>query len=138
MGVMLDCPDAKELSAFYAELLGKPVTYEADGMAMIGNDGAQPVMFQQVDGYTRAAVAGPGPPAAVPPRRRWSTTSTRARRPCSRWAPPAATAHGENWRVFADPAGKPFCLGRWRTEHQHNHGVGDDRWRERTPEDLGG
>ena len=30
-GVMLDCPDAKALSHFYAELLGKPVTYEADG-----------------------------------------------------------------------------------------------------------
>ena len=29
MGVMLDCPDAKALSRFYAELLGKPVTYEA-------------------------------------------------------------------------------------------------------------
>jgi len=36
MGVMLDCPDAKELSAFYAELLGKPVTYEDEGVAMIG------------------------------------------------------------------------------------------------------
>ncbi len=38
MGVMLDCPDAKALSHFYAELLGKPVTYEADGVAMIGED----------------------------------------------------------------------------------------------------
>ena len=52
MGVMLDCPDAKALSHFYAELLGKPVTYEADGVAMIGEDGAQPVMFQQVAQYT--------------------------------------------------------------------------------------
>ena len=42
MGVMLDCPDAKVLSAFYSELLGKLVTYEADGVAMIGNDGEQP------------------------------------------------------------------------------------------------
>jgi len=32
--------DAKALSHFYAELLGKPVTYEADGVAMIGEDGA--------------------------------------------------------------------------------------------------
>ena len=28
---MLDCPDAKELSLFYSDLLGKPVTYEGDG-----------------------------------------------------------------------------------------------------------
>ena len=47
MAVMLDCPDAKALSSFYAELLGKPVTYEADGVAMIGDDGAQPVMFSR-------------------------------------------------------------------------------------------
>ena len=51
MSVMLDCPDAKAFSHFYAELLGKPVTYEADGVAMIGEDGAQPVMFQQVEQY---------------------------------------------------------------------------------------
>jgi hypothetical protein len=40
MGLMLDCPDAKALSHIYAELLGKPVTYEADGVAMIGEDGS--------------------------------------------------------------------------------------------------
>ena len=47
----LDCPDAKELSTFYAKLLGKPVTYEGEGVAMIGEDGAQPVMFQQIAEY---------------------------------------------------------------------------------------
>src|SRR5262249_30813355 len=52
MGVMLDCPDAKALSAFYSELLGKPVTYEGDGASMIGNDGERPVLFQQVESYT--------------------------------------------------------------------------------------
>jgi hypothetical protein len=51
MGVMLDCPDAKELSTFYAKLLSKPVTYEGEGVAMIGEDGAQPVMFQQITEY---------------------------------------------------------------------------------------
>ena len=51
MGVMLDCPDAKVLSAFYSDLLGKPVTYEGDGVAMIGEDGGQPVMFQQIENY---------------------------------------------------------------------------------------
>ena len=35
MGVMLDCPDARELSTFYAKLLGKPITYEGEGVAMI-------------------------------------------------------------------------------------------------------
>src|SRR5262245_1070037 len=62
MGVMLDCPDAKVLSAFYAELLGKPVTYEGDGMAMIGNDGEQPVLFQQVADYSAPQWPDPAHP----------------------------------------------------------------------------
>jgi predicted enzyme related to lactoylglutathione lyase len=109
MGVMLDCPDAKVLSAFYSELLGKPVTYEADGMAMIGNDGEQPVMFQQVAGYTAPRWPDPAYPQqyhldvhvddldvgeravlALGARRLEGGTAT--------------------FRVFADPAGKPFCL----------------------------
>ena len=71
MGVMLDCPDAKELSTFYAELLGKPVTYQGEGMAMIGEDGAQPVMFQQVTDYRAPRWPDPTgrcrPPPAWPP-----------------------------------------------------------------------
>src|SRR5262249_40185992 len=51
MGVMLDCPAAKLRSAFYSDLLGRPVTYEGEGVAMIGEDGAQPVMFQQIENY---------------------------------------------------------------------------------------
>ena len=65
MGVMLDCPDAKALSHFYAELLGKPVTYEADGVAMIGEEGAQPVMFQQVEQYTAPRWPDPAYPQQI-------------------------------------------------------------------------
>jgi hypothetical protein len=71
MGVMLDCPDATELSMFYAELLGKPVTYEGEGVAMIGEDGAQPVMFQQITEYHAPRWPDPGAqrhPAVNPPR----------------------------------------------------------------------
>ena len=109
MGVMLDCPDAKELSAFYAELLGKPVTYEADGMAMIGKEGAQPVLFQQVERLHGAALAGSGPPAAVPPRR---ARRGRRRGRGGRAALGATKLDGAHpgYRVFADPADKPFCL----------------------------
>src|ERR1700746_410910 len=48
---ILGCPDAKQLSTFYAELLGKPVRYEGEGVAMIGEDGTQPVLFQQIAEY---------------------------------------------------------------------------------------
>ena len=109
MGVMLDCPDAKALSHFYAELLGKQVTYEADGVAMIGEDGAQPVMFQQVAQYR----APRWPDPAFPQQVHLDVTVEDIDA-----AEPAALAigatrldgEGVNWRVYADPAGKPFCL----------------------------
>ena len=64
-GVMLDCPAAKALSHFYAALLGKPVTYEADGVAMIGEDGSQPVLFQQVEHYTAPRWPDPAYPQQI-------------------------------------------------------------------------
>jgi catechol-2,3-dioxygenase len=109
MSVMLDCPDAKALSQFYAELLGKPVTYEADGVAMIGEDGAQPVMFQQVEQYT----APRWPDPAYPQQIHLDVTVQdvdAAERAALDIGATRLDGGGGNWRVYADPAGKPFCL----------------------------
>jgi predicted enzyme related to lactoylglutathione lyase len=109
MSVMLDCPDAKALSHFYAELLGKPVTYEADGVAMIGEDGAQPVMFQQVERYT----APRWPDPAYPQQIHLDVTVQdvdAAERAALDIGATRLDGAGPNWRVYADPAGKPFCL----------------------------
>jgi catechol-2,3-dioxygenase len=111
MGVMLDCPDAKALSAFYSELLGKPVTYEADGAAMIGNDGEQPVLFQQVAAYTAPRWPDPAYPQQVHldvlvddfDAAEQAVLALGARR----LEGGSATFH-----VYADPANKPFCLTR--------------------------
>jgi predicted enzyme related to lactoylglutathione lyase len=109
MGVMLDCPDAKVLSNFYSELLGKPITYEGDGAAMIGNDGDRPVLFQQVEAYTPPQWPDPAHPQQVHldvlvddigPADEAAVAIGARRLP----------GEGENWRVYADPAGKPFCL----------------------------
>ncbi len=109
MGVMLDCPDAKTLSHFYAELFGKPITYEAEGMAMIGEDGAQPIMFQQVEGYQ----APQWPDPSHPQQFHFDVTVDdveRAERQVLALGATKLAGSGENWRVYADPAGKPFCL----------------------------
>jgi catechol-2,3-dioxygenase len=109
MGVMLDCPDAKALSAFYSELLGKPVTYEADGTAMIGEDGAQPVLFQQIDDYR----APRWPDPAQPQQFHLDVTVDDIEAGEKAALAIGATrlpGDGENWRVYADPVGKPFCL----------------------------
>jgi catechol 2,3-dioxygenase-like lactoylglutathione lyase family enzyme len=109
MGVMLDCPDARALSAFYAELLGKPVTYEADGMAMIGNDGAQPVLFQQVGGYT----APQWPDPAHPQQFHLDVKVDDLDEGEAAVLKLGATKLDEGtatFRVYGDPANKPFCL----------------------------
>jgi catechol-2,3-dioxygenase len=109
MGVMLDCPDAKALSAFYSELLGKPVTYEADGMAMIGEDGAQPVLFQQVEWYTAPRWPDPEYPQQVHLDVAVTDVDAAEQEALAIGAT-RLDGEGENWRVYADPAGKPFCL----------------------------
>ncbi|GAA4606705.1 catechol 2,3-dioxygenase-like lactoylglutathione lyase family enzyme [Actinoplanes octamycinicus] len=109
MGVMLDCPDAKQLSTFWSEVLGKPITYEGDGMAMIGEDGAQPIMFQQVGDYR----APQWPDPAHPQQFHLDVTVDdvdAAEAAVLKLGATALHADGENWRVYADPAGKPFCL----------------------------
>jgi catechol-2,3-dioxygenase len=109
MAVMLDCPDAAALSRFYAELLGKPITYEGEGVAMIGEDGAQPVMFQQVAGYTPPAWTDPAHPQQV----HLDITVDdidQAEKGVLALGACSLDYQGENWRVYADPARKPFCL----------------------------
>ncbi|WP_030441516.1 VOC family protein [Actinoplanes subtropicus] len=109
MGVMLDCPDAKQLSVFYSELLGKAITYEGTGMAMIGEDGAQPVMFQQIADYR----APRWPDPAYPQQLHLDVTVDdvdAAEAAVLRIGATSLHSGGDNWRVYADPAGKPFCL----------------------------
>ncbi|GAA3598836.1 hypothetical protein GCM10022223_12790 [Kineosporia mesophila] len=108
-GVMLDCPDAKGLSRFYARLLGKAVTFEADGIAMIGEDGSQPVMFQQIEPYT-----APGWPDPAHPQQIHLDVMVEdvdiAEKAALEAGATSLGASGPDWRVYADPAGKPFCL----------------------------
>jgi predicted enzyme related to lactoylglutathione lyase len=109
MGVMLDCPDAKALSSFYSELFGKPITYDGDGAAMIGNDGEQPILFQQVADYQ--APQWPNP--AHPQQFHLDVTVADVDAAEQRVLALGATKLGDgdgNFRVYADPAGKPFCL----------------------------
>jgi catechol-2,3-dioxygenase len=109
MGVMLDCPDAAALSSFYAGLLGKPVTFEGDGMAMIGEDGAQPLLFQQITDYR----APRWPDPAHPQQFHLDVTVPdvdEAEAAVLDLGATSLSAGGDNWRVYADPAGKPFCL----------------------------
>lgn len=106
--VCIDAPDASALARFYAGLTGMEVTYDGEHGAAIGGDG-KAVIFQQVEGY----VAPRWPDPAHPQQAHLDIVVD---------DPDALQAHalelgatrleggGETWRVFADPAGHPFCL----------------------------
>ena len=36
--LIVDCPDPPALAAFYAELLGQPITYRSDDFAVVSAD----------------------------------------------------------------------------------------------------
>ncbi|MDG4823462.1 VOC family protein [Asanoa sp. WMMD1127] len=95
MAVVLDCPDARSLSAFYAELLGE--------------DGARPVLFQQVADYR----APRWPDPAYPQQFHLDVTVDdveAAEAAVLKLGATSLNAGGDGWRVYADSAGKPFCL----------------------------
>jgi catechol-2,3-dioxygenase len=106
--VTIDAPDALALARFYAGLLGMEVTYEGPEGALIARDGKS-VMFQQVSGYNPPQWPDPAHPQqahldiivddldAGEARARELSASR-------------LNGGGERFRVFADPAGHPFCL----------------------------
>ncbi|ACQ80058.1 hypothetical protein Bcav_1802 [Beutenbergia cavernae DSM 12333] len=109
MGVTVDCPDPHELVTFWAALLGEPVTYDADGMGMVGNDGATPVLFQQVEGYR----APRWPDPAFPQQLHLDlTVASLDAAEAAALGLGAVRLPGDaaTFRTFADPAGHPFCL----------------------------
>ncbi|MBB5873028.1 catechol-2,3-dioxygenase [Allocatelliglobosispora scoriae] len=107
--VAIDCPDAAALAGFYSELLGLPVTWEGEGGGAIGADGKLSVIFQQVETYNPPQ----WPDAAHPQQYHLDVKVTDIEE-----AEPKALAlgatklpgGGEDFRVYADPAGHPFCL----------------------------
>lgn len=109
MGATFDCPDASALARFWSGVLGEPVTYDADGVAMLG--GPKPLLFQSVQGYNAPRWPDPAYPQQVHldvevpdlDAGEAAVLALGARR---------LPSHAEDFRVFADPAGHPFCLVR--------------------------
>jgi catechol-2,3-dioxygenase len=108
--VTIDCPDAKVLSHFYADVLGMEIRYEGEVGSLIGAGGKQ-VMFQHVPDYTAPRWPDPAHPQQVHLDVQVDYREIAALE--ERLMAIGATrlpGEGENWRVYADPAGHPFCL----------------------------
>ena len=106
--VTIDAPDASGLARFYAELMGMEVTYDGPEGALIAGDGNS-VMFQQVGEYTPPQWPDPAHPQQGHLDILVADLDTGEARALELGAT-RLEGGGTSFRVFADPAGHPFCL----------------------------
>jgi catechol 2,3-dioxygenase-like lactoylglutathione lyase family enzyme len=108
--VVIDCPDPAALAAFYAELFGLPVTYRShDWVVVSRNNTTSGIAFQRA-------------PDLKPPQ--WPDPDRPQQFHLDVMVDDVDTAESEvlalgarrlsgvddSYRVYADPAGHPFCL----------------------------
>jgi catechol 2,3-dioxygenase-like lactoylglutathione lyase family enzyme len=106
--VILDCADPAALAAFYAELLGQPITYSSDDFVVVAaDDTSSGLAFQLAPGHQ--APTWPDPASSMQVHLDVMVEDVAAA--CPRVLALGATKlNGEG--VYADPAGHPFCLIR--------------------------
>ena len=107
--VTIDTDDAASLGRFYAGLLGLDVAYAGPEGVLVGREGEQ-VMFQQVADQRRPRWPDPAYPQQVHLDVTVSTEADEAERAALALGATRLPGEGENWRVYADPQGHPFCL----------------------------
>jgi predicted enzyme related to lactoylglutathione lyase/catechol 2,3-dioxygenase-like lactoylglutathione lyase family enzyme len=108
--VTIDAPDAPALARFYAGLLGMDLTYEGPEGALIAGYGKS-VMFQQVSDYTPPQWPDPAHPQQAHLDIAVDDLDAGEARALELGASRLEGASA-GFRVFADPAGHPFCLTR--------------------------
>jgi catechol 2,3-dioxygenase-like lactoylglutathione lyase family enzyme len=109
--VTIDAPDASALARFYADLTGTEVTFDGPEGAFITTDGKN-LMFQQIsDEYNAPRWPDPAYPQQAHLDLLVDDLDAGQARALELGAS-LLDAGGERFRVFADPAGHPFCLIR--------------------------
>jgi catechol 2,3-dioxygenase-like lactoylglutathione lyase family enzyme len=106
--VTVDAPDATALARFYAALTGLEVTYSGPEGALVAGDG-QSLMFQQISDYNPPAWPDPARPQQAHLDLEVADLDAGEARALELGAT-RLPGQGKSWRVFADPAGHPFCL----------------------------
>ena len=109
----LDCPDARELAAFYADITGGRVIFENDAWATVDGPGGR-IDFQTVPGYRPPG--WPDPTSSIQMHLDFyvedlGATETRVLAAGARKFEYQPNA--DHCFVFADPVGHPFCLSTW-------------------------
>jgi catechol 2,3-dioxygenase-like lactoylglutathione lyase family enzyme len=103
---VIDCPDPAALAAFYAALLGLPVTYSsADWVVGAVNDTSSGLAFQLAPDHRRPTWPDPAVPQQFHLDIMVDDLAEAGREVV---ALGAVRLPGDD--VYADPAGHPFCL----------------------------
>jgi predicted enzyme related to lactoylglutathione lyase len=106
--VTIDAPDASSLARFYGDLMGMEVTYDGPEGSLISKDGRS-VMFQQISDYNAPRWPDPAYPQQVHLDIAIGDLDAGEARALELGAT-RLPGGGQTFRVFADPAGHPFCL----------------------------
>ncbi|MFE7778077.1 VOC family protein [Streptomyces sp. NPDC057445] len=109
--VVLDCPDPRALAGFYAELLGGRVEAQSDEWVDLkGSEGA-PLAFQAAPGHVPPQWPASGASQQFHLDLTVEDLDKAEAQVLALGAKPLdAEDRSRTWRVYADPAGHPFCL----------------------------
>jgi catechol 2,3-dioxygenase-like lactoylglutathione lyase family enzyme len=107
---VIDCPDPHALAAFYSELLGMHVVVNEDDWVKIRYDSDAPaIAFQKAPGLQKADWPDPARPQQLHLDVTVDDIELAEKRVLALGAVKLDGA-GDDFRVYADPAGHPFCL----------------------------
>jgi catechol 2,3-dioxygenase-like lactoylglutathione lyase family enzyme len=107
---VIDCPDPRALAAFYSELLGMHVVVDEDDWVKIRNDSDAPALaFQKAPGLQKPDWPDPARPQQFHLDVEVDDIDLAEKRVLALGAT-RLDGEGEDFRVYADPVGHPFCL----------------------------
>jgi hypothetical protein len=109
--VVIDCPDPKELGSFYRELTGLDELAVTDGWVTLGRGGDVRLAFQRVADYRPPR----WPDVEFPQHMHldvFVADLDEAERQVLALGATPLDRGDDAFRVYADPAGHPFCLCR--------------------------
>jgi catechol 2,3-dioxygenase-like lactoylglutathione lyase family enzyme len=112
-GLVIDCPDPSALAEFYQQLLGMIRVQDEPGWVVIGDAPDRPgVAFQRVPAFR-----APTWPVGETPQQMHVDVRVddldKAEAEVLALGATLLPGGRERFRVYADPAGHPFCLVAW-------------------------
>lgn len=115
--VALDCPDPHQLAAFYGALTGWPVVKDDGDWVELGSESGVNLAFQLATDHIPPSWPDPARPQQAHLDFDVADLATAAERVLALGARRAEFQPDEDFIVFLDPAGHPFCLVRedWET-----------------------